>query len=406
MKTNLLLAALFLLAGTAQAADIKISQLPLGSATTSSSTDSFPYVSSATNVTKRLTLWDVSNIPSLVSTYATKASPTLSGTVTFSSYGTGLIHSGSSGILTSSLLVNADVSDLAAISRAKLATGTAYRLLVNNSSGLPSENAALTTGRVPYADANGQLADSASLFWDSSNSRLSVGGGSPSQTLDVQGVTRHRAQFIGDLANDGATGSAQTLSTAATPIVRLTSGTLVSVAGVPAGNNGQFLVVMNASGVTIQILDESASATAGNRIRTGTGADFAMQNNASVFLIYDNTSARWRMIGGGGGGAPYVSTFTGTAITPQSGYTNQTWVYTGSSAQSFDTTGFGTLTSLTNGTTFTIVGSDDSNTLTIDESDIADGRIQNGSQTLGRGQFAIYQYNSTLARMVLIGRSL
>lgn len=44
-------------------ADIKISQLPLGNATTSSVNDSVPYVDSSAGVTKRFKLGDLSSIP-------------------------------------------------------------------------------------------------------------------------------------------------------------------------------------------------------------------------------------------------------------------------------------------------------------------------------------------------------
>jgi hypothetical protein len=72
----------FLFATTALAVDVKISQLPLGSASTTGASDSFPYVAATTNVTKRLTLWDLINLPPIVSTYAPLASPTFTGTVT------------------------------------------------------------------------------------------------------------------------------------------------------------------------------------------------------------------------------------------------------------------------------------------------------------------------------------
>lgn len=70
-----------LLGVTAIAADVKISQLTLGTAATTTSLDSFPYVAAATNVTKRLGIWDLSNVPSIVSTYATKLNPVFTGTI-------------------------------------------------------------------------------------------------------------------------------------------------------------------------------------------------------------------------------------------------------------------------------------------------------------------------------------
>lgn len=82
MKKYLVALGLALAGLTAYAIDVKISQLPIGTAASSGSADSFPFVAASTNVTKRMTLWDLSNIPTIVSVYAPKASPTFTGTVT------------------------------------------------------------------------------------------------------------------------------------------------------------------------------------------------------------------------------------------------------------------------------------------------------------------------------------
>lgn len=67
----------------AQAADVKISSLPLGSAATTGISDSFPYVQASVNITKRLTLWDLVNLPPMATTFAVlNSSPTFTGTVT------------------------------------------------------------------------------------------------------------------------------------------------------------------------------------------------------------------------------------------------------------------------------------------------------------------------------------
>lgn len=84
--------------------------------------------------------------------------------------GLGLDYSGATGLVkftagtsSAATLVNADVSASAAIARTKIASGTNYRILANSSSGVMSENAALTSGNVVIADANGQLAGETSL---------------------------------------------------------------------------------------------------------------------------------------------------------------------------------------------------------------------------------------------------
>jgi len=100
-----------------------------------------------------------------------------------------------------------------------------------------------------------------------------------------------------------------------------------------------------------------------------------------------------------------VSTFNGTSITPTSGKMDETFVYNAGSAQTFSTTGFGTISSLTNGYQVKLIGSSNTNTITIDESDISDGRIMTGPIELGRGMVICFEYNSTLARMVELYRS-
>lgn len=107
-------------------------------------------------------LGNASNVPTATA---------LTGDVTVSSSGVTAIASGvivnadvnaSAAIAYSKLnlatsIVNADVSASADIARTKLASGNNYRILANNSSGVMSENAALTAKHVVIADANGQL---------------------------------------------------------------------------------------------------------------------------------------------------------------------------------------------------------------------------------------------------------
>lgn len=102
----------------------------------------------------------------------------------------------------------------------------------------------------------------------------------------------------------------------------------------------------------------------------------------------------------GGGAPPYFANFTGTSVTPDPDAMDQTFTYNGGSAQNFDATGFGTLTSLVAGQKFTLVGSDNDNTLTVGESDVTNGRIMNGPIELTRGRSITFIYNSTLGRMV------
>lgn len=92
---------------------------------------------------------------------------------------------------------NALISASAAIARSKLASGTAYRLLVNDASGVMSENAALTTSRVITSDANGQLVsssvtsttlgylDASSSIQTQLNAKLNLSGGTMSGAINM-----------------------------------------------------------------------------------------------------------------------------------------------------------------------------------------------------------------------------
>lgn len=183
---------------------------------------------------------------------------------------------------------NADIKSGANIDRTKLASGTNYRILANNFSGVMSENAALTSTRIPYADANGQLTDSSDFL-------VSANG-------IVLGTTKHletQAQ-----TDSSTTGSNASLASFTAGVVRLTNASLASLANIPAGANGQQLIIINRTGVDFNILDSSSAiGTASNRIFTGTNAIISCKNNSALVLTYDSTSSRWQIIGGSGASA-------------------------------------------------------------------------------------------------------
>jgi hypothetical protein len=112
----------------------------------------------------------------------------------------------------------------------------------------------------------------------------------------------HDSSYIDlDSTNDTATGSNASLSAIGnSPFIRLTNASLVSVDMIPAGNNGQIIVLANATG-TLITLNTDTGATATNRIITGTLKPLKMKNGATVILMYDSVTQRWRTIGGGGG---------------------------------------------------------------------------------------------------------
>src|SRR5690606_28233600 len=93
-------------------------------------------------------------------------------------------------------------------------------------------------------------------------------------------------------ANDSTTtGTNATLAAFAAGVIRLTNASLTSLANIPSGEDGQELVLINRTGGSVQIADDSeALGTVARRIHTGNSSGIALANNAAIMLRYDNTT--------------------------------------------------------------------------------------------------------------------
>jgi hypothetical protein len=94
------------------------------------------------------------------------------------------------------------------------------------------------------------------------------------------------------------TGSNVTLAIPSTAFVRLTGAGLTSVdmiIAAPSDEAGSRVVFTNATGGTV-VFNNETGATAANQILTGNGLPLRLENNASVEMIYDGTSAKWKVI--------------------------------------------------------------------------------------------------------------
>lgn len=112
---------------------------------------------------------------------------------------------------------------------------------------------------------------------------------------------------------------------------------LTSVRSIGAGATGQILFIKNNTTNPFTIVNESAGATATNRITTGTNADITFTFGSSLLLEYDGTAQRWCVIGGSGTATPTANyttdTFSGNnstttftlSVTP--GSVNSTFVF-------------------------------------------------------------------------------
>lgn len=217
------------------------------------------------------------------------------------------------------------------------------------------------------------------------------------------GSVRLREAVYLDETNNNQSGASVTLTNPALGIIRLINASLTSVEGIAAPSFNQVIAIFNTTGNDIVIENDSA-ATPADGIVTGTGADFDFLNGAAVLLIYDVTTDRWRMIGGGGGsgGGQFVTAdFTGTTIT-LTGDGFQRFRYTGGSAQTISAI---TVTGAPDAARFVIQGTSDTNTITLNDNDVSNGWVLNGTWVGYRGSIIELQWDSTAQRLFEVCRS-
>ena len=196
--------------------------------------------------------------------------------------------------------------------------GSTYRVSVSGTQDLGS-------GPVTYAVGDKLVYNLSGVYekWDVSDEVTSVNGQAGAVVLsldDIDDVVETSTQnrdvlaFNGtnwinknldSSANDSATGANVTLSSVQSSIVRLTNASLLSIDMIPAGFSGQKFILINATGVDVDVLNDTG-ATLANRILTGTGLPITLEPDSNLWLTYDATSLRWRVVGGSGAGGGFV----------------------------------------------------------------------------------------------------
>jgi len=123
----------------------------------------------------------------------------------------------------------------------------------------------------------------------------------------VEVLSRYKQSVDSTTTGTGAT------VTPAQVYVEFTNASLVSIAMIAATADAQVLIFTNKTTASISILNESG-ATAGQRIQTGTGADLSLADGASITLIYDTNTSRWRIVGGSGSGSGGISAWAAGTV--------------------------------------------------------------------------------------------
>ncbi len=69
-----------------------------------------------------------------------------------------------------------------------------------------------------------------------------------------------------------------------------------TITGIAGGEEGHLLIITNVSTNNLTLAHEDINSAESNRILTGTGANIVLGQNDSAVLVYDATSARWRVV--------------------------------------------------------------------------------------------------------------
>jgi len=238
-------------------------------------------------------------------------------------------------------IVNADINASAAIDASKIADGSVSSAEFQFINSLTSNAQTQLDAKVSSSSTS---VDNEVVRFDGTTGKI-IQGGSPailsdagiltgltgltsSGTIESTATLLASANWVEGQSTDAATtGANASVSSPATPVVRLTNASLTSIDLLASPITGRVITVINATGNPITINNDTG-ATAANRILTGTKASLTLADEASIILKYDGTEARWMVVGGTGGAstallstsytvpnltawASYVPTFTG-----------------------------------------------------------------------------------------------
>lgn len=84
-------------------------------------------------------------------------------------------------------------------------------------------------------------------------------------------------------------------STGVYDIVRISSNAARNITGIVAASNGDARLLVNVGSFDITLKHQSTSSTSANRLFCAGASDFVLVTGASVPVVYDSTSAVWRV---------------------------------------------------------------------------------------------------------------
>lgn len=157
--------------------------------------------------------------------------------------------------------------------------------------GKPSSSA---SGGIIYTGTNAmnlRTGGNANRMTITSTGNVGIGTTAPTAKLDIEG------DIVVKKSTVTVAGTYNALNrSSASSIYFNTSGT-INLNGIDAGVDGLILYIFCGTSTTLVIGNESASAAASDRIATHTAANVTISGRGGATLIYESTSARWRVVG-------------------------------------------------------------------------------------------------------------
>lgn len=120
---------------------------------------------------------------------------------------------------------------------------------------------------------------------------VGIGTSTPTAKLDIEGDIVVRKTTI------TTSGTINALNRGGGSSIKFDASGPVTLNGIAGGQDGMILYIINGQGTTLTINNESASASAANRITTNTGSALTITNRGGATLIYDSATNLWRVIG-------------------------------------------------------------------------------------------------------------
>lgn len=121
--------------------------------------------------------------------------------------------------------------------------------------------------------------------------KVGIGTNSPTAKLDIEG------DIVVKKTTNTSTGTINALSRSGGSSLFMNGAGTVTVNGIAGGVDGMILYLICGNSTTLVLNHENVSAVAGDRITTQTAGTITITQRGGAVLIYEGSSAKWRIIG-------------------------------------------------------------------------------------------------------------